>query len=162
MTIWIGAWKYLLTTMTVEDEARRIFDSGLNCAESLLLVLSKHSDLDSRFIPRIATGFGGGIAKNGDVCGALSGAVMAIGLALGRDSPDQSRDQCVTAVDQFYTDFVKTFGSCKCRELTHVDFKSPANSAISLKKIHRECCTPIVEWAAKTASRIINEKQSTN
>jgi len=62
--------------MTVEDEVRHVFDSGLNCAESLLLVVSKYSGLEkdsARFIPRIATGFGGGIARNGDVCGALSG-----------------------------------------------------------------------------------------
>ena len=151
--------------MTVEDEVRRVFDSGLNCAESLLLVVSKHSGLEkdsARFIPRIATGFGGGIARNGDMCGALSGAVMAISLALGRDGPDQSRDQCYTAVDQFYNDFVKTFGSCKCRELTRVDFKTPEGNEVYRERVHRERCTPIVEWAAKTASRIIKENQTTN
>jgi C_GCAxxG_C_C family probable redox protein len=151
--------------MIVEDEVRRVFDSGLNCAESLLLVVSKHSGLgkdSARFIPRIATGFGGGIARNGDMCGALSGAVMAISLALGRDRPDQSRDQCYTAVDQFYNDFVKTFGSCRCRELTRVDFKTPEGNTIYHEKVHRERCTPIVEWAAKTANRIIKENQRTN
>ena len=151
--------------MSVEDEVRRAFDSGLNCAESLLLVLSKHSNLEkggARFIPRIATGFGGGIARNGDMCGALSGVVMAISLALGRDGPDQSRDQCYAAVDQFYNDFVKTFGSCKCSELTHIDFKAPDENAIYLERIHRERCTPIVEWAAKRASAIIKENKTTN
>jgi len=151
--------------MTVEGEVRRAFDSGLNCAESLLLVVSKHSGFEkdsARFIPRTATGFGGGIARNGDICGALSGAVMAIGLALGRDGPDESRDQCYAAVDQFYNDFVKTFGSCKCRELTRVDFKTPEGNATYRERVHRERCTPIVEWAAKTASRIIKENQTTN
>ena len=151
--------------MSVEDEVRRVFDSGLNCAESLFLVVSKHSGLEkdgARFIPRIATGFGGGIARNGDMCGALSGAVMAISLALGRDGPDQSRDQCYAAVDQFYNDFVKTFGSCKCRELTHVDFKTPDGNAIYCEKVHRKRCTPIVEWAAKRASTIIKENKTAN
>jgi C_GCAxxG_C_C family probable redox protein len=151
--------------MSVEDEVRVAFDSGLNCAESLFLVLSKHSKLEKdgvRFIPRIATGFGGGVARNGDMCGALSGAVMAICLALGRDGPDQSRDQCYAAVDQCYNDFVKTFGSCKCRELTHVDFKTPDGNAIYRERVHRERCTPIVEWAAKRASTIIKENQTTN
>ena len=151
--------------MTVEDEVRHAFDSGLNCAESVLLVVSKYSGLtkdSSWFIPRIATGFGGGIARNGDVCGALTGAVMVFGLALGRDGPDQSRNPCNTVVDQFYNDFVKTFGSCKCRELTHVDFKTPEVDATSRKKIHQECCAPIVEWAAKTVSRMIKENQTKN
>lgn len=149
--------------MSVEDEARRIFDTGLNCAESLLLAVSIHSgfEMDSgRVIPRIATGFGGGIARNGDTCGALSGAVMAISLAFGRDGPDQSRDQCYTAVDRFYDDFVKMFKSCKCRELTGVDFKTPEGNALYRERVHRERCTPIVEWAAKTATRIIKENQT--
>jgi C_GCAxxG_C_C family probable redox protein len=151
--------------MIVEDEVRRVFDSGLNCAESLLLVVRKYTGLEkdsAPFIPRIATGFGGGIARNGDMCGALSGAVMAISLALGRDRPDQSRDQCYAAVDQFYNDFVKAFGSSKCRELTRVNFKTPERNAIYRERVRRERCTPIVEWAAKTASRIIKEKKTTN
>lgn len=144
---------------------RRVFDSALNCAESLLLAVSKHSGLEknsARFIPRIATGFGGGIARNGDMCGALSGAVMAINLALGRDHPDQRRDQCYTVVDQFYNAFVRTFGSCKCRDFTRVDFKTPEENAIYHERIHHERCTPIVKWAAKTASRTIKENQTTN
>ena len=151
--------------VTIEDEVRRAFDSGLNCAESLLLAVGKDSGLEkdsARFIPRIATGFGGGIARNGDVCGALSGAVMAIGLTLGRDGSDQSRDQCYTAVNHFYNDFVQTFGSCKCRELTGVDFETPEGNAIYRERVHRERCTPIVEWAAKMASRVIKESQTTN
>lgn len=78
--------------MNPEDEAKRLFDNGFNCAESVLLATSheKFAQSIGGIIPRIATGFGGGIARNGDVCGALTGGVMAIGLALGRVSPEDS------------------------------------------------------------------------
>jgi C_GCAxxG_C_C family probable redox protein len=147
--------------MSVEDEVRRVYSSGLNCAESLLLVVSEHLGLNkngARFIPRIATGFGGGIARNGDVCGALSGSVMAISLAFGRERADQSVKQCYAAVDQFYNDFVKTFGSGKCLELCHFNFKAPGASEAEHQKVRRERCSPIVEWATKTAIRIIKKK----
>lgn len=150
--------------MNVEEEVRRAFDSGLNCAESVLLAVSKHAGLEKEgaesYIPRIATGFGGGIARNGDTCGALSGGVMAISLALGRNRPDESREPCYPAVDQFYNDFVKTFRTCKCRELTGVNFKTPEGNEAYRNRIHRERCTPIVEWAAKMASKVIRGNQT--
>jgi C_GCAxxG_C_C family probable redox protein len=146
--------------MSIEEEAKRTFNSGFNCAESVLTTVSKVGAAPkgaNALIPRIATGFGGGIARNGDTCGALLGAVIAISLALGRDSAEQNRDPCYPAVDRLYNDFVSTFGSCKCRELTGVDFKTPEGNAAYLERIHRERCTPIVEWAAKMAIRIIKE-----
>jgi C_GCAxxG_C_C family probable redox protein len=150
--------------MSIEEEARRFFDSGFNCAESVLLAVSKQAGLEKQgvesFIPRIATGFGGGIARNGDTCGALSGGIMVISLALGRNKSDESRDPCYPAVDQFYNDFVKAFGTCKCRELTGVNFKTPVGSEAYRNRIHRERCTPLVEWAAKAASNVIKEIRS--
>lgn len=81
--------------MNIEAQARQYFNTGYNCAESVLLAVCRESGYTEseivKFIPRMATGFllrfhyggqvGGGIARNGGICGALSGAIMAIGLA---------------------------------------------------------------------------------
>jgi C_GCAxxG_C_C family probable redox protein len=149
--------------MRIEEQAKRNFNSGYNCAESVLLVVSKElgvsrKDADS-FIPRMATGFGGGIARNGDVCGALSGGVIAISLALGRDRSEDSREPSYRAVDRFYNDFVKTFGTCKCRELTGVDLKTQQGKDTYQSQIHNERCNPIVAWATKSAHQVIQEAQ---
>jgi len=148
--------------MNLEEQARSSFNSGYNCAESVLLVLSKQPELTRRgaesFIPRIGTGFGGGIARNGNICGALAGGVMAISLALGRDRPDESRDPCYPAVDRFYNEFVREFGTWRCRDLTGVDLKAPGGRKEYLDRIHNERCNPIVAWAAKRAYQIIKEK----
>ena len=148
--------------MNLEEQARSRFNSGYNCAESVLLVLSKQPQLTrwrgGSFIPRIATGFGGGIARNGNICGALTGGVMAISLALGRDAPEESRDPCYLAVDRFYNEFVTEFGTWRCRELTGVDLKDREGREEYLDRIHNERCNPIVEWAARRAYQIIKEK----
>jgi len=64
--------------MSLEEQAKRNFNMGYNCAESVLLAVSEANGATRQraqsLIPRIATGFGGGIARNGDVCGALVGA----------------------------------------------------------------------------------------
>jgi C_GCAxxG_C_C family probable redox protein len=143
--------------MRCEEEAKRNFNSGFNCAESVLLAISHQSGYkrSESFIPRMATGFGGGIGRNGDVCGALSGGVMALGLALGRDNAEQSRDLCYSAADRFYSDFVKEFGSCRCRELTGIDLKTAEGPREHRERIHEERCNPIVAWAARKVDEII-------
>ena len=147
--------------MSLEEVAKRHFNSGFNCAESVLSAV--YSELNAvrqagdEVIPRIATGFGGGISRNGDVCGALTGGVMAISLALGRDKPDASREPCYSAVDRFYNDFRAKFGSCKCRELTNLNMKTPEGAEAYKAEIHAEICNPIVAWAARRAHDLIKE-----
>ena len=142
--------------MTPEAEAKRLFDSGYNCAESVLLAMSREKPQNAEtIIPRVATGFGGGISRNGDVCGALTGAVMGIGLAVGRDSSEESRDPCYDVVDRFYSAFVKEFGTCKCHELTGVDLKTEKGREAYQARIHSEYCTNIVSWATRVACQMI-------
>jgi len=83
---------------------------------------------------------------------------MAISLALGRDGPEESRDPCYPAVDRFYNEFVREFGTWRCRELTGVDLKDREGREEYLDRIHNERCNPIVAWAAKRAHQIIKEK----
>ena len=150
--------------MNLEETAKRNFNSGLNCAESVLLTvkntLNAKGRADDLIIPRIATGFGGGVGRNGDVCGALIGGVMAMGLALGRDKAKESREPCYLAVDRFYNDFRARFGSCKCRELTNANLKTPEGFKAYQAEVHTDVCVPIVAWAAKRAHDIIKETKS--
>lgn len=147
--------------MKLEEEAKLSFNSGYNCAESVSMAVSKQIGRMTRSsrscIPRIATGFGGGVGRNGDICGALAGGIIAIGLASGRDNSDQSRDPCYDAADRFYNEFVETFGSSRCRKLTGLDLKKPEQREAHLNRIHVERCNPIVAWAAKRAHEIIRE-----
>ncbi len=72
----------------VMGKAVLYFTTGFNCAEALLLALQEAlNEEENNIIPRIATPFGAGIGGRGSVCGALSGAIMAIGLKYGRMEP---------------------------------------------------------------------------
>jgi C_GCAxxG_C_C family probable redox protein len=147
--------------MSLEEEAKLNFNSGYNCAESVLMAVSKRVGRKTQSlapcIPRMATGFGGGVGRNGDICGALAGGIMTISLALGRDNSDQSRDPCYGAADCFYNEFVETFGSSRCRKLTGLDLKKPEQREAYGSRIHVERCNPIVAWAAKRAYEIIRK-----
>ena len=63
--------------------AERNFKDGCNCTQAVLLAFSDRTGLDAETAMRIASGFGGGMARMREVCGAVSGMFMAAGLILG-------------------------------------------------------------------------------
>ena len=91
--------------MSLGEEAVKLHSSSMNCAQCVLCAASKYIEIDPDYARRIAAGFGGGI-KSGEVCGAVSGAVMALGVAGKQD-----------CTKEFVDDFKTFFGSCVCREL---------------------------------------------
>ncbi|MBU1048873.1 C-GCAxxG-C-C family protein [Candidatus Bipolaricaulota bacterium] len=98
--------------------SRELFESGWFCAESVLMAVSEHHAIDSQLIPKLATGFCSGLSRSGGLCGALSGAVLSIGLILGRDDANQSVDPCYNAVCATADGFVSRFGADTCQALT--------------------------------------------
>lgn len=102
------------------------FDNGFNCAESVLLALSEDlgvaSECECECIPKVATGFGGGM-KTGSVCGAVSGAVIAFGLKYGRTHANEveKRARVYQLVQEFMTQFKKKHKTIVCSELLGVN-----------------------------------------
>jgi len=78
-------------------------------------------------VPRIATAFAGGMGRSGEVCGAVVGAVMCIGVKYGREEPGQwQQDDAAHALTQrFLRAFRDEMGTINCRELTGFDLSTP-------------------------------------
>ncbi|NPV67410.1 MAG: C_GCAxxG_C_C family protein [Anaerolineae bacterium] len=111
------------------EQGRQAFQSGLYCAESVLLAIARSQGIESPLIPRIATGFCSGIANTRGMCGALSGAIMGLGLLLGRDTPAQSVEPVYAAVQQVLERFQAEFGSTGCYELCGCALGTPEGEA---------------------------------
>ena len=101
----------------MSNEAQRLFDEGLYCAESVLLAIARRLGIDSPLIPGIATGLCSGMGRSANTCGALSGAVLGLGLTTGRSDPAQPVSENYALVKQLVRDFEKRFGSSNCAEL---------------------------------------------
>lgn len=139
----------------VAQRAGCLFDSGLNCTESLLVAFAEESGVDSPAIPRLATGFCAGISRTCSTCGAVSGGIMAIGLKVGRDSAEESNEGCYAAVQKFKATFEERFGSDNCLELIGCDFRTQeGRDAFEELNLHRTCRT-YVEVAAELAVEAI-------
>lgn len=100
--------------------ARNYFERGFNCAEATLLGFTEALEIKTDLIPRIATGFGGGFGRQGELCGVLIAATMIIGIRCGRSSPNDNaaRDRAYSLVRVFFREFKNTFGNYTCFGLT--------------------------------------------
>jgi len=109
----------------ITNNAVSKFLSGYNCTESVLLTMAGHQGIKSSLIPKIATPFGGGIARTGSICGCVTGALMSIGLRFGRTQCTEDREKAYTVATSFLNAFERKFGSLICYELIGCDLRTP-------------------------------------
>lgn len=120
----------------------------------MLLGLVQALGVGSVGVPRIATGLGGGVARHGEICGALIGAALALGLKYGRERGEDSaaKEDVYSRVDTLICKFEEKFGSIRCRELTGCDLlTSEGVQRFAEKKLHADFCTRLVAFAAREA-----------
>jgi len=100
-------------------------------------------------IPKIATAFGGGIGRRGSLCGALTGAIMAIGLKHGSNKTILAEKEKAYALAlRFYDRFVKECGSPFCRELIGYDLTNPEElERLRESNVREEKCSNLVRKA---------------
>ena len=125
------------------------FKEGYNCAQSVLMTMLDHWNLNNELVPKIATGFGGGIGRCGSVCGALTGGVMAIGAVYGTNEPlMKKRLKAYETAREFYKQFEAENGSVLCKELIGFDLSVPEQREKATQtKVFEEKCTVIVRKA---------------
>ena len=92
-------------------------------------------------IPQIASAFAGGIGNTGAVCGAVVGAIMAIGLKQGRADRMEEMLGNLAVAREFCRRFETEMGAIGCRELTGLDLSTEAGLTQSMKSdtIHKVC-----------------------
>ncbi len=122
----------------ISQRAGEVFESGYYCAESVLLAVAESRGIESELIPRIATGFCGGMSRTCGTCGAVSGGVMAIGLCLGRTAPGESVAPAYSAVGKFSEKFKARFGSINCKDLTGCDLRYRSRAKLLQVLQHQE------------------------
>ena len=69
------------------EEAKRLFLEGYNCAQAVFCAFCDLTGLDVDAAARMASSFGGGMGRLREVCGAVSGALLALGMLRGYDDP---------------------------------------------------------------------------
>ncbi|UCE42308.1 MAG: C_GCAxxG_C_C family protein [Candidatus Aminicenantes bacterium] len=134
------------------------FKQGFSCSQAVLSAFSDAFGLDMNLALKISQPFGGGIAHRGEICGAVSGALMVIGLKLGRTQAEDTpaRERTYESVVHFIREFENLHGSIICKDLLGYDLGSEEE----YKKVEKEglfetLCPKFVQNAADILTDMI-------
>lgn len=120
--------------MNKQELASDYHDRGYGCAQAVLASYAADYGLDEETALRLSTGFGSGMGRMCEVCGALTGAFMVVGLEYGKvvtDGTKYGRDTETTyrLVSELAAKFRERNGSIYCRELIGHDLSDPEQRA---------------------------------
>lgn len=120
---------------TTTNEAIELFNKGFNCSQSVFAVFSEKYGLDKKNALRIGCGFGSGM-RAAEICGAVSGAVLVIGLKCGycEASDLEAKNNCNIRTEEFIKAFRKKNSEIVCRELLGCDIATPEGKEQAVKQ----------------------------
>jgi C_GCAxxG_C_C family probable redox protein len=98
--------------MTRVEKAESLFRSGMNCAQSVFCAFADEFGMDEATAAKVSCGLGGGVGRQREVCGAVTGATLVLGM---RHGPDKAA--AYPKVQEFCSAFKAECGSIVCREL---------------------------------------------
>jgi len=128
------------------DASIAYFDAGYGCAEAVLKAVAEFKGIESDLVPRIATGFCGGMARTNGMCGAVTGGVMALNLLFGRDDPAQDKEDNYRAIQEFLEIFRERFNCVDCPGLTGLDLGTEeGRKEYEVKLLHPKCANFVGE-----------------
>ena len=105
--------------MNHAQKAFDLFKSGYNCAQAVAVAFCDVTGLTESQAARMASSFGGGMGRMREVCGAVSGMFMVLGILYGYEDPkdDATKKELYTQVQALAEAFKKDAGSIICREI---------------------------------------------
>jgi len=148
--------------MDRKEVALQRFSQGYNCAQAVFTVFATAKNLDIETARQIAALFGGGIARSGEICGAINGGLMALGLNLATFDPTdhEAKDRLNQLGQEFISRFEARFGNRHCRNLTGVDLRSPqSHHAARASGVFQNQCPQYVAFAVKSVVEILKEQE---
>lgn len=146
--------------MTKVLEAERRFIEGYACSQAVFSTYCDEYNIDPQIALRLSAGFGGGICM-GKTCGAVTGAVLVIGLALGENNSETSdgRKKIKESVIKFTTQFKKLNNSADCKELLSLDISTPEGMKKAIEKnLFKTICPKFIRDSCETLEEILNDR----
>jgi C_GCAxxG_C_C family probable redox protein len=144
--------------MTKSDGALASFRNGFTCSSAVFSAFSDELGLDQETAKKIACGFGAGISKTGNICGAVSGAIMVIGLKYGKTNQgdDAATEKTRALVREFMHGFTQHHGSINCTELLGYNLSKPDEYEQARdRKLFVTKCPELVSDAAAILEKIL-------
>jgi len=146
--------------MTKSDKALALFSQGFNCSQSIFAVFGEEFGLREDDCLKISCPFGGGMGRQQLTCGAVTGALLVLGLQYGKAKNDDNSKKVLTykKTNDFFKEFKIRNGSINCRELLQgLDMNDPEDSKIiEERNLFRINCDKYVKDAVEIIQQILS------
>ena len=146
------------TEKSKSDIAREFFMRGANCAQAVAGAFADEVNMSEAELFKLASGFGGGVARMREVCGAVSGMVIILNLLYGNSdiSDKNAKDANYQLTRNLLKQFEKETGSIVCRELLGLDKNAETTPESEARTPHYYKVRPCVELVALAAELLDN------
>ena len=146
---------------TKNEVATEKFLAGYNCAQSVLYAYSDELNLGKETALKRASGLGAGMARRGEICGAVTGGILVIGLKWGRGECDDrsATERTYQKTQDLMAGFEQRHGSCLCRELLQgCDLRTTEGQRhFKEHDLLHKTCLPCVKSVVDLLAGIVNE-----
>ena len=126
------------------------FSEGFSCSQSVLSAFAPGFGLDADAALRVSAAFGGGMGRTGGTCGAVTGALMVLGLKYGATVVNPAaKDLTAAQAREFMTRFQARHGATTCADLLGVNISTPEGQAAAREtNLFKTTCPALVASAA--------------
>ncbi len=147
----------MYTTSITPEMALSAFMTGVDCSQVVFAEFATQFGIDRETALKISANFGGGMSE-GATCGAVVGALMALGLQYGQgDEVDPDRkDEMVAVAADFKARFSELYGSCICREMLGYKIPEEIDRIMAENKFATVCCHAVAD-ACRICADLLNE-----
>jgi C_GCAxxG_C_C family probable redox protein len=150
----------MMTKEESVDLAASKAEEGWLCSEAVLQALAEALNISSELIPKVATGFAAGMGRSGEVCGAVSGAILGLGLRYGRNTlegplPDTRPHWYATELAR---EMKERHGSVTCTGILRLDLQDPEDMKRYYELGHwNTTCRDLIREATSLAYDILQK-----
>lgn len=146
------------------EKAVSLFNEGYNCSQAVASAFADIYGIDEKLMLKLATGFGGGIGRTRETCGAVCGMVMLASLEKGYgESPNnKAKAECYATVQKLINEFRATHGTTICAELLGVSRNaqhSVTPEARTAEYYKKRPCPQMVASAARIYANFLNSNE---
>jgi len=148
--------------MTKSEKALEYFNNNYNCSQSVLAVFGPELGLSENDCLKVSCAFGGGMARQQKTCGAVTGALMVLGLKYGKalNEDDSKKLKTYAKTLEFIKAFEEENTSTVCKELLNgLDMNTEEGSKkIKELNLFKIKCDRYIENAVKIVEKMITDK----
>ena len=145
-----------------EEVALNYFNNGYNCSQAVLGAFCEEYGIDLDKACKMAVAFGGGVSRQGRMCGCLAGALMVLGLQYGQDSTQSVdiRIQNYELGKELCKEFIRVNGALDCKDIIKYNLNNIEERAEAQKAdVFKNRCSQVVVNTAKLLEAFLEDNK---